>query len=75
VTGKAWDQYDDSGYKEGLAAGNTYATASPELAKDLAGRLAPIERAWIEAALKKGVDGSVALAALRAEVQNLKKKM
>jgi TRAP-type C4-dicarboxylate transport system substrate-binding protein len=72
VNGKAWDQFDENGRKGGLAAGNTYTVASAEFAKQIAARLKPIESAWIEAANKKGVDGRVALDALRAEVKKLK---
>jgi TRAP-type C4-dicarboxylate transport system substrate-binding protein len=74
VNGKAWDEYDEAGRKAGLAAGNTYTVASPEFAKQLAERLAPIERAWVDSATKKGVDGRAALDALRAEVKKLKSK-
>jgi TRAP-type C4-dicarboxylate transport system substrate-binding protein len=72
VNGKAWDEFDEAGRKAGLAAGNTYLTAPPEFAKQIAERLAPIERAWIEAAGKKGIDGAAALQALRAEVKKVR---
>jgi TRAP-type C4-dicarboxylate transport system substrate-binding protein len=72
LNGKEWDRFDENGRKMGLAAGNTYTTASPALAKQIAERLAPIERMWVEEATKKGVDGRTALDALRAEVKKLK---
>jgi TRAP-type C4-dicarboxylate transport system substrate-binding protein len=72
VAGKSWDEYDEGGRKAGLAAGNTYTTASPAFAKQIAERLLPIEKEWVEAATKKGVDGRAALDALRAEVKKLK---
>jgi TRAP-type C4-dicarboxylate transport system substrate-binding protein len=72
LNGKEWDRFDENGRKMGLAAGNVYTKASPELVKLIADRLAPIERNWIEEAKKKGVDGRAAVDALRVEVKKLK---
>jgi TRAP-type C4-dicarboxylate transport system substrate-binding protein len=73
VTGKSWRASDENGLKEARAANNPINVASPELAKEIRDRLSNLERDWIEAASKKGVNARAALDELRAEVQKLKK--
>ena len=73
VVGKSWRASDEHGLQEAKLSNNTISVAPPELAKEIRDRIAHLERDWIEAASKKGVDARAALDMLRAEVRKLKK--
>ena len=70
--GKAWDATDVRGEKALRDAGVPIVTASPEFVAEIRSRTTKLEQAWAEKAKAKGLDGTAALAALRAEIVKTK---
>ena len=64
--GKAWDATDARGEKAMRDASIPIVTASPQFVAEIKSRTAGLEKAWIDKAKAKGVDGAAALAARRA---------
>jgi TRAP-type C4-dicarboxylate transport system substrate-binding protein len=71
---KAYDEGDVKGEAAVREAKVRVDVATPELIAEIKAKSADLERAWIERAKAKGVDGAAALAALRAEIATLSKK-
>jgi len=67
-TGKAWDAADARGEKAVRDANIPVATADAKFIAEIKGKTDGLEKAWIEKAKGKGVDGAAVLAALRAEI-------
>jgi TRAP-type C4-dicarboxylate transport system substrate-binding protein len=66
--GKAWDATDVRGEKALRDAGVPIIAASPAFVAEIKARTAKLEEAWAVKAKAKGLDGTAALAALRAEI-------
>lgn len=73
-SGKAWDAADATGLKPLQEARVEIKSASPRLIAEVKQRTAGLEQAWIKSAGTKGVDGTAALTALRAEIAALEMK-
>ncbi len=74
LAGKAWDKADGEGLETLKAAGGQIITAEPAFVAEIMKRTQPIEAAWYAEAKAKGVEGQVALAALREEIKKLQGK-
>jgi TRAP-type C4-dicarboxylate transport system substrate-binding protein len=70
-SGKAWDAADERGVQAMREAGIQIQTASPAFVEEIRKATEPLEKAWIERARAKGVDGTAVLSALRAEIRNV----
>ena len=66
MVGAMWDEIDKVGTEAAKAAGNDVVVASDAMASEYRELVAHIEKDWIAAASKKGVDAEAALAELRA---------
>ena len=66
MVGAMWDEIDKVGTEAAKAAGNNIVVASDDMAAEYKKLVAHIEKDWIAAASKKGVDAEAALAELRA---------
>ena len=71
---KAYDEGDAKGEAAVREAKIPVVMASPELMAVISRKSGALERAWIERAKTRGVDGEAALKALRAEIAALSKK-
>lgn len=71
--GKAWDAADTRGEKAVAAAKIPVVNASPQFVAEIKAKTDALEKAWVEKAKAKGVDGVAVLAALRAEIAAVKK--
>lgn len=69
--GKAFDVEEVKGLEALKKQNIVVHTASPEFIKELAPKLAPLEKEWIDRAAKLNVDGAAVLKALRAENKSL----
>ena len=67
-TGKAWDAADARGEKAVRDANIPIVTADAKFIAEIKAKTDGLEKAWIEKAKAKGVDGAAVLAALRAEI-------
>ncbi len=74
MAGKAWDAADAAGAGAIKAAGIQVSTFDAAALDALKGKVAFAEKAFLDAAAAKGVDGAAALQMLRAEVDKLEKK-
>ena len=70
--GKAWDATDGTAVKALQDAGIPIVTASPQFVAEIKSRTGKLEQAWADKAKAKGLDGTAALAALRAEIAKAK---
>lgn len=66
MVGAMWDEIDKVGTAAAKAAGNDIVVAGDGMAAEYKKLVAHIEKDWIAAASKKGVDATAALAELRA---------
>ena len=66
--GKAWDAVDARAEKSVRDANVPIVMASPQFIAEIKSRTDGLEKAWIEKVKAKGLDGTAALAALRAEI-------
>ena len=71
---RAYDEGDAKGEAAVREAKVRVEMASPELIAEIKAKSADLERAWLERAKARGVDGAAALAALRTEIATLSKK-
>jgi TRAP-type C4-dicarboxylate transport system substrate-binding protein len=69
--GKAWGDADTAALESLKAKNVVFSQASDKLVADIKTRTAPFEKAWLEAAKAKGIDGPQVLAAFRAELKAL----
>jgi TRAP-type C4-dicarboxylate transport system substrate-binding protein len=74
LAGKAWDAADAAGFEVIKAAGIKIDTLDGAAVADLRGRLAFTEKAFLDKAAAKGVDGAAALKMLKDEIAVLEKK-
>lgn len=70
-TGRAWDAADERGVQAMREAGLQIQTASAAFVEEIRKATEPLQRAWVERARAKGVDGDAVLAALREEIRKL----
>lgn len=68
LAGKAWDAADAAGMKTMADKGVAFATADKALAEALSARLSGVEDGFLAAAKDAGIDGTAALAQLKADV-------
>jgi TRAP-type C4-dicarboxylate transport system substrate-binding protein len=69
--GKAWGDADTAALESLKAKNVVFSQASDKLVADMKTRTAPFEKAWLDAAKAKGIDGPQVLAAFRAELKAL----
>ena len=69
--GKAWGDADTAALESLKAKGVVFRPASDKLVADIKERTAGFEKAWLEAAKAKGIDGPKVLAEFRAELKSL----
>lgn len=69
--GKAWGDADTAALNSLKAKNVAFHPASDKLVSDLRARTAEFEKAWLEAAKAKGIDGPKVLAEFRAELKAL----
>lgn len=69
--GRYWDAADKAGLTVMAKAGIKSSMANAAYVKEIQAKVKPLETAWYAAAKAKGVDGEVALKALRAEIKRL----
>lgn len=73
-SGRAWDAADERGVQAMKEGGLQIQTASPAFVEEIRKATEPIEKAWIDRAKAKGVDGAAVIAALRAEIRKISGK-
>jgi TRAP-type transport system periplasmic protein len=69
--GKAWGDADEAALTAMKAAKVNIHMASDKLVADIKQRTAPFEKAWLDEAKAKGIDGPKVLQAYRAELKQL----
>jgi TRAP-type transport system periplasmic protein len=69
--GKAWGDADTAALDSLRTKGVTFHQASPKLVADVKARTAHLEKAWLEAAKAKGIDGPKVLQEFRADLKKL----
>jgi len=69
--GKAWGDADTAAMEILKAKNVSFNQANDKLIADIKARTAPFEKAWLDAAKAKGIDGPKALAEYRAELKAL----
>lgn len=69
--GKAWGDADTAALDSLRAKGVAFHPASPKLVADVKARTAHLERAWLDAAKAKGLDGPQILQEFRADLKKL----
>jgi TRAP-type C4-dicarboxylate transport system substrate-binding protein len=67
-TGKAWDATDARGEKAVRDANIPIVTADAKFVAEIRDKTSGLQKAWVEKAKAKGVDGEAVLAAIRAEL-------
>jgi TRAP-type C4-dicarboxylate transport system substrate-binding protein len=72
--GRAWDAADAQAEAAMREAKIRIAAASPAFVAEIKARTAGLEKAWIDAARAKGIDGEATLNAFRAEISALSTK-
>ena len=71
MAGKAWGDADTAGLASMKAKNVEVHQADDKLVADIKARTAPFEKAWLDAAKAKGIDGPRVLQAFRDEVKQL----
>ena len=69
--GKAWGDADSAALQSLRSKNVTFHQASPKLIADVKARTAHLEKAWLDAAKAKGIDGPKVLQDFRADLKQL----
>ena len=71
LAGKAWGDADTAALDSLRTKGVVFHQASPKLVADVKARTAPFEKAWLDAAKAKGIDGPKVMQEFRADLKQL----
>jgi TRAP-type transport system periplasmic protein len=71
IAGKAWGDADTAALSSLRAHSVVFHQASPQLMADIKTRTAPFEKAWLDEAKAKGIDGPKVMQEFRAELKQL----